>query len=223
MVQETKGEAAYLVVRNEDGLMAIAQMGALEIHVWGAREDRIEQPDRVVFDLDPDPSTPWRDVIDGALEVRRRLDELGLESFVKTTGGKGLHVVAPIRRGPTWKDVKEFSTGLSASLVRDQPERWTTQLAKARRGGRMFIDALRNGRGATWVAPWSPRASADAPVSTPIPWSEVTRRLAPERFTVTNLLGRTAWIERDPWAGMKSCVQSLPASRASSVRATDSR
>ncbi|HYQ96228.1 MAG TPA: DNA ligase D, partial [Candidatus Eisenbacteria bacterium] len=139
-IREKNGaRESYLTVRDEAGLVALVQMGVLELHVWGARADATERPDRIVFDLDPDTAVPWRFVIDTAHRLRERLHELGLVSFVKTTGGKGIHVVVPIRRGPSWEEIQRFSAGIASGFVREQPDRFTTHLSKARRGGRVFI------------------------------------------------------------------------------------
>jgi bifunctional non-homologous end joining protein LigD len=216
-VRESNGSLeTYLTLRDTAGLVSLVQMGALELHVWGSRADAIEKPDRVVFDLDPDPSVPWAFVIETARRVRERLRSLGLTSFPKTTGGKGIHVVVPIRRGPGWPEVKAFSAGLASELVREEPDRLTTHLAKARRAGRIFIDTLRNRRGATWVAPYSPRARPGAPVSTPVSWEELTPKLEPDRFTVRSVPERLDR-KKDPWAGMDSTRQTVTASMLRSL------
>jgi len=206
-IRERKGTADYLLLRHESGLLDLAQRGVLEIHIWGARGDSLERPDRVVFDFDPDPGSPWKDVVFGARRMRERLERLDLESFVKTTGGQGLHVVVPIRRGPTWDDVAEFSGALAAELTRDEPERFTTHLAKARRNGRVFIDTLRNRRGATWVAPYSPRAREGASVSMPVRWDELSPSQRPDRFTIPKIL-RTR-TTTDAWSDIDGTKQTL--------------
>jgi bifunctional non-homologous end joining protein LigD len=209
-IREKSGkDEIYLTARDEAGLVALVQMGVLEIHVWGARADETEKPDRIVFDLDPDPKVAWSFVIETAHRVRERLRAIGLASFAKTTGGKGIHVVAPIRRGPSWEEIKELTAGIASSLVREEPDRFTTHLSKARRGGRIFIDTLRNRRGATWVAPYSPRARDGAPVSTPLSWSEITPRLRPDRFTVLTVPARLGRGGKDPWNEMESARQTV--------------
>lgn len=210
-IREKGGTETYLVLRDEKGLLLLAQMGVLEIHLWGARADALERPDRVVFDFDPHESTPWKDVLEGARNLRERLDGLGLESFVKTTGGKGLHVVVPTKRGPDWGQVKEFSTGLASAIVREDPDRFTTHLPKARRGRRIFIDTLRNRRGATWVAPYSPRARSGAPVSWPLPWEDVTSRTRPDSFTVERVLEPNRAPLEDAWKRLGSIRQTITA------------
>jgi len=217
-VREAKGDVeTYLTLHDAKGLVALLQMGALEVHVWGSRADALEKPDRVVFDLDPSPDVKWAFVIQTAHRLRERLDGIGLESFVKTTGGKGIHVVVPIRRGPGWEEVKSFSSGIASELVRAEPDRYTMHLSKDRRGGRILIDTLRNRRGATWVAPYSPRAREGAPVSTPVSWKELTARLAPSRFDLTAIPERLRRVP-DPWKGIDSVRQTITASMLRELR-----
>jgi bifunctional non-homologous end joining protein LigD len=219
-IREKSGKnETYLTARDEAGLVALVQMGVLEVHVWGARADEIEKPDRIVFDLDPGPKVTWSFVIETAHRVRELLQEIGLASFAKTTGGKGIHVVVPIRRGPSWDEIKELSAGIASGLVREQPDRMTTHLSKARREGRIFIDTLRNRRGATWVAPFSPRARPGAPVSTPVSWSELIPRLRPDRFTVRTVPSRLGRGGKDPWSEMESARQTVGAALLRSMRA----
>jgi bifunctional non-homologous end joining protein LigD len=208
-VMESNGRRPYLSVRSPAGLVSLVQMGAIEVHVWGSRADREDRPDRVVFDLDPDPSVPWTETVRTAHSIRERLEELGLESFAKTTGGKGIHVVAPIRRGPDWNAVADFSGAIASEIVRADPARFTTQLAKAKRRRRILIDTLRNRRGATWVEPYSPRARDGVTVSTPVAWSELTSSLAPGRLTVATVPKRLHG--SDPWAGMERVTQTITA------------
>jgi len=207
-VRESKGNATYLSVSNAAGLVGLVQVGVIELHIWGAREDRQDAPDRLVFDLDPDPSVPWARTIRAALDLRDRLRSLELVSFPKTTGGKGIHIVVPLRRGPTWEDLARIGSSVAASMIQDDPGGFTATLSKARRHGKILIDTLRNRRGATWVAPYSPRAREGAPVSTPLSWDEVTPKLKPERFTVRTMAARLRM--SDPWATMEGTRQSLP-------------
>jgi bifunctional non-homologous end joining protein LigD len=207
-VRESKGNATYLAVTNSAGLVSLVQVGVIEVHIWGAREDRQDAPDRLVFDLDPDPSVPWARTIRAAVDLRDRLTSLGLVSFPKTTGGKGIHIVVPFRRGPSWEDVARIGSSVAASMIQENPGGFTATLSKARRHGRILIDTLRNRRGATWVAPYSPRAREGAPVSTPLSWDEVTPKLKPERFTVQTMASRLR--QSDPWDAMEGTRQSLP-------------
>ena len=208
-IREKTGTDRYLVARDLAGLVSLVQLGALELHVWGARVDRIEQPDRMVFDIDPDPKTPWAEIPRTARRLRDALAAYDLESFVKTTGGKGLHVVVPLRRGPDWKEVGAFAGAVARRLVREDPDLFTQHLQKQRRGGRIFLDTMRNLRAHTWVAAYSPRAREGAPVSCPISWDEVTPKLDPMRFTVESL-GR-GLPRADPWRAMGETRQTLTA------------
>ena len=178
------GTASYLYVDDLPGVVALAQIGVLEIHPWGTRVERLERPDRLVLDLDPAPGLPWARVVEAAEEARALLKDLGLVSFVKTTGGKGLHVVVPLRPEAGWDALRSLGEGIGAEMTRRAPERYTINPLKAARRGRIFIDYLRNVRGATSVAAYSPRAKRGAPVSTPLAWSELSAKTRPEAFTV---------------------------------------
>jgi bifunctional non-homologous end joining protein LigD len=199
-----------LSIRDLGGLLALTQASVLEIHAWGARLERIEKPDGITFDLDPAPEVAWADLAAAAIEVRDRLKEKGLASFVKTTGGKGLHVYAPLVPAAGWKEVKSFAHGLAAAMAKDSPRRYLATASKAARRGRIFIDYLRNGRGATAVAAYSPRARAGATVSTPLGWDELGPEMRPDRFTVLNLINRLEHID-DPWKEVRARARRLPA------------
>lgn len=205
------GKGIYTYVDDVEGLLGLVQIGVLEIHVWGSRRDRLERADQLVFDLDPDPDVSWEAVVDATRHVKARLDELGLESFLKTTGGKGLHVVAPIARRTGWAEVKAFSRGVVESLRKDLPDRYTTSLSKSKRKGRIFLDYLRNGRGATAVCVYSTRARPGAPVSVPLRWDELSTALRSDRYNVRNLRRRLASVEGDPWEGFVETKQSINA------------
>jgi DNA ligase D len=189
------------------------QIGILEIHTWNSRVEHLEQPDRLVFDLDPAEDVPWPAVIAAARVVRARLEAHGLESFVKTTGGKGLHLVVPITRGPSWDDCLAFSHGLAEELVREAPEAFVAVMSKARRAGRIFIDYLRNQRGSTSVAAYSTRAKPEAPISTPLTWDELRPDVESTRYTVANLPRRLASLKTDPWSKYTQTRQRLPKAR----------
>jgi bifunctional non-homologous end joining protein LigD len=211
-ITEDTGETAdYMTVHDLAGLAALAQLGSLEIHTWGCHADRTEQPDLIVFDLDPDVGLGWERVVLAAFELRRRLHDVGLDSFVKTTGGKGLHVVAPIARGVGWDDFKAFSKAVVEAMARDEPDTYTTNPIKLRRKGKIFLDYLRNGRGATFIAPYSPRARAGAPVAVPIGWDELAHGVDPATFTTASVPRRLALQKVDPWRDVARIKQSITA------------
>jgi bifunctional non-homologous end joining protein LigD len=187
-------------------------MSVLELHPWASRADCLERPDRMVFDLDPDPAASWADVIAAARETRERLKSAGLESFVKTTGGKGLHVVAPLARRHDWDRVLGFARGLAEAMAGGSPERYTARMAKKDRRGKVFIDYLRNARGATAVAAYSSRARPRAPVATPLAWDELDPGLPPVHFTVETLPRRLSGRGADPWRDFHKIRQSLRSS-----------
>jgi bifunctional non-homologous end joining protein LigD len=203
---------AYLFVKDVQGLVALVQIGVLEIHPWGARVDRPDRPDRIVFDLDPGEGLAFADVVAAALEVRAFLERLGLETFAKTTGGKGLHVVVPITRRHDWPQAKAFAKNVATAIAATAPERYLTRMAKDERHGRIFIDYLRNDATASAVSAYSTRARPGAPVATPLEWREVAPGLDPAAFTVTTVPARLERLGRDPWTEMAAVKQALPAS-----------
>jgi bifunctional non-homologous end joining protein LigD len=200
----------YLYIRDVAGLIAMVQMGVLEMHPWAVTVEHPDRADRIIFDLDPAEGLGFEEVIRAALEVRERLTALGLVSFVKTTGGKGLHVVAPIDATAEWQEVKRFAKGVSAEMAADSPERYLTKISKAEREGRIFIDYLRNDPTSTAVAPYSTRSRAGAPVAMPIRWDEVKAGLDPCDYTLATVPGLLAKQKADPWAEMFSVRQTLP-------------
>lgn len=202
-------EEPYLYIRDEPGLIALVQMGVLEIHPWGALIDRPDRPDRVIFDLDPGEGLGFADVVKAAREVRDTLKRRDLQSFVKTTGGKGLHVVVPIARRHGWADVKRWAKAVATGMAADAPQRYLTRIAKAERKGRIFLDYLRNDPTSTAVAPYSTRARAGAPVATPLHWDELTARFDPTVFTIATVPQRLARLGKDPWREMASLRQPL--------------
>jgi bifunctional non-homologous end joining protein LigD len=210
-IREKTKVGDYLVVDTLPALISLVQIGILEIHTWNSVVDRLEQPDRVVFDLDPAPDVPWPRVVAAARLVRKRLEALGLESFVKTTGGKGLHVVVPLASGVTWEQGADFSRAVAESLAREDPRGFIAQMSKAARTGKIFIDYFRNARGATSVAAYSTRAKPEAPVSVPLEWDELSPRLKSDHYTVANLPRRLAGLRKDPWARYWTVRQELPA------------
>jgi bifunctional non-homologous end joining protein LigD len=191
-------------------------VGILEIHPWNSRVARLEEPDQVIFDLDPDEALPFSRVAAAARRVRALLTELGLESFVKTTGGKGLHVCVPLEPEHGWEALEEFTRAVALRLARDEPGAFTANMAKARRKGKVYVDYLRNVRGANAVGAYSTRARAGAPVSAPVDWDELDRLSGPADFTVAEVplrvLGFGAGGAADPWARYLAVKQRVPAS-----------
>jgi bifunctional non-homologous end joining protein LigD len=188
----------YLIADSVEGLVSLAQMDILEIHTWNTRFKQLERPDRIVIDLDPGEQVAWRAVIAAGRTVRDLLRVLDLESFVKTTGGKGLHVVVPLTPAADWSECLAFARALALALVRQSPGQFTEQFAKSGRSRKILIDYLRNNRTNTSIAAYSTRAKPNAPVSTPITWNELSDALSPERFTMTTVVARMRKRE-DPW------------------------
>jgi bifunctional non-homologous end joining protein LigD len=206
----------YLFVDSVPGLVALAQVGILEIHPWNSRVSRLEEPDQVIFDLDPDEALPFSRVAAAARRVRALLTEKGLESFVKTTGGKGLHVCVPLLPERGWEELEEFTRAVALRLARDEPKTFTANMAKAHRKGKVYVDYLRNVRGANAVGAYSTRAKEGAPVSVPVEWDELDRLSGPTAFTVAEVplrvLGFTSGHGADPWARYRKLKQRVPAS-----------
>jgi bifunctional non-homologous end joining protein LigD len=208
-VKEKNSTRNYLVVDKVEDLVSLAQIGALEIHVWGSQADKLELPDRMIFDLDPDPTVPWPRVVESAHQIRAFLKDIGLESFVKTTGGKGLHIAVPLQRRQDWDEVKAFSKAVAELIEQADPKHYTSNMAKAARGGKIFIDYLRNGRTATAIAAYSTRAKPRATVSVPLSWDELTPNIHADTFTVRNLAERLGSLKKDPWQKITAVRQSL--------------
>jgi bifunctional non-homologous end joining protein LigD len=206
----------HLFVDSVPGLVALAQAGVLEVHPWNARVSRLEEPDQVIFDLDPDEALPFSRVAAAARRVRALLGEKGLESFVKTTGGKGLHVCVPLVPDHGWEELKELTRAVALRLAGDEPATFTANMAKSHRKGKVFVDYLRNVRGANAVGVYSTRARAGAPVSVPVDWDELDRLSGPQDFTVAEvplrILGQGSGRAADPWARYRSLAQRVPAS-----------
>jgi bifunctional non-homologous end joining protein LigD len=198
--RSTQGKS-YLFVTAVPAVIQLVQHGMVELHTWGALLPRPSRPDRITIDLDPDPALPWVRLAEGAQLVRTLVEELGLAAFLKTTGGKGVHVVVPLERRHGWEEVKSFSRAMADHLAHVMPDRFTASLAKRRRAGRIFVDYLRNGEAATAVAAYSARARPGAPVSMPIEWDDLAEDLRGSRFNVTNVPDLLSARRRDPWAG----------------------
>jgi bifunctional non-homologous end joining protein LigD len=189
--------------------VSLVQHGVLEFHLWGARADNVDAPDRITFDLDPAPGVGWARVREGARALRELLDGIGLASWIKTSGGKGLHVTVPIDRRSTWAEVSAFARGVAAHLARENPRRYIATASKAARKGLIFIDWLRNTRGATSIAPWSTRAREGAPISAPISWDQLDDLKSGEQFRLKNVLTLVRGRGSDPWASLLGARQRL--------------
>jgi bifunctional non-homologous end joining protein LigD len=198
----------YITLSTPEALAGLAQIGVLEIHPWGSCNQNLEQPDRIIIDLDPDSSILWPVLTESAAEIRSLLKKLGLESFLKLTGGKGLHVVAPIKPEHDWATVKQFAHALVRELEKANPKLYLTTMSKAARTGKIYLDYLRNERGATAVAAFSPRARPGAAVSMPLAWSELKLEARPQ-FHVSDFPTWKPRLTRDPWKQLPLTQQSL--------------
>jgi bifunctional non-homologous end joining protein LigD len=206
--RNTGATERYITVSSSEGLVGLAQMGVLEIHPWGSHSDSLERPDRIIFDLDPDPSIPWKILSESARGIRALLKKLGLQSFLKLTGGKGLHVVVPIRAEHSWPEVKAFAHGVASRAEQEQPELFITKMTKSARTQKIYLDYLRNDRGSTAVAAYSPRARVGIPVALPLSWKELDAPKLPQ-FTVAHFAQWKSRLRRDPWKGMSGLDQAL--------------
>lgn len=204
------GVEQYLTFNSVEGLIGMAQMGVLEIHPWGSKNESLEKPDRLIFDMDPDEAIDWKTLAATAKEFRARLEELGLQSFVKTTGGKGLHVVAPIKPEYEWPEIKEFAHNIVLGMERKNPGLYVTKMTKALRKNRIYLDYLRNDRGSTAIAPYSTRARSGAPVALPLDWKELNAKSRPA-FHVMDFDKWKKRLAADPWAEMLTLRQRLTA------------
>ncbi|TCU10082.1 DNA ligase D [Rhizobium sullae] len=204
-----RGGEKFLRITDFDGVVALVQSAVLEIHPWGTTTDSWEKPDMITMDLDPGGEVPWESVIAAALEIKERLEAEGLAGFVKTSGGKGLHVVTPLKPKAGWAEVKAFAKRLADSMAAESPDRYIAKATKAERTGKIFIDYLRNGRGNTAVAAYSTRARPGATVSMPLEWSELTADIGPAYFTVDNTPPRLDALPKDPWDGFFAAAKPL--------------
>ncbi|WP_083228714.1 non-homologous end-joining DNA ligase [Bordetella sp. H567] len=202
-----------LVIRDIAGVIGLVQRGVIEFHTWGAKSPGADKPDRLTFDLDPDPHTPWPRIAEATRVLRDLLRDVGLQPFLKTTGGKGLHVVVPVRATLGWDDVRRFCKGVAQQLEDMQPEVFVANMSKAKRQDHIFVDYLRNSDGATAVAAFSARARAGAPVSMPVPWDVIGAADDPrgDAYNVRNVLERVRARPDDPWAGYESGRKALTA------------
>jgi bifunctional non-homologous end joining protein LigD len=206
---KTNKHEPYLYIKDKSGLMTLIQLGVLEIHPWASQIDKIEKPDFITFDLDPGQNTEWKKVIETAFLVKDNLQKLNLKSFVKTTGSKGLHVVVPIKRLYSWDKVKVFSHTFVKYLAMQKPQLIVANMNKTKRKGKIFVDYLRNQRGASSIAPYSTRIKENAAVATPLSWYELNTRIKSDTFTVKNLPQRLAKLTHDPWTDFYQLKQKL--------------
>lgn len=209
-IRQKSGTEMTFYVEDESDLLELVQRNALEFHPWGSRVDEPELPDRLVFDLDPGDGVAWPDVIHAAFDLRERLERVELESFVRLSGGKGLHVVVPIERGPSWDAVKNFCEAFSRAAATEQPTKFVATMSRAKRPGKIFIDWLRNGRGSTSVTGWSLRARPEAPVAMPLEWEELEETRSSIDFSLADAMKRCGELKRDPFERLRAVEQSLP-------------
>lgn len=208
-VPEEHGSTTYMMANNLPAVVSLVQIGVLEFHTWGASQGHLDKPDRMIFDLDPAPELPWMQVVEAAQLIRALLDDIGLKSFVKTTGGKGLHVAVPLKPERSWNEVKLFSKAIAEHLEKTIPDRFTSKLSKAKRVDKLFVDYLRNMAGATAVAAYSTRARTNAPISTPIGWDELDADLHASHFNLGNIHQRLGQLKEDPWREYFQIEQSI--------------
>lgn len=211
LVADPKDKAGepLITINDLDGLMGLVQSAALEIHPWGSTVAECERPDRIIMDLDPGDGVSWQAIILAAEEVRQRLQAAGLNAFVKTSGGKGLHVVAPLLPKADWPSVKAFTKGMADSMAADSPDKYVSTITKAKRSGKILVDYLRNQRGMTAVVPYSTRARPGAAVSMPLAWEELSPGIGPAYFTVDNTSTRITALASDPWEGFRAAAEPL--------------
>jgi len=209
-LQQKSGVEDYLYIEDAAGLLQLVQMNTIELHPWAATVKDPEHPDQLVFDLDPGPGVEWRRVRQGAREIRAELRLFGLESFVRLSGGKGLHVVVPVQPKAGWDEAREFADQLAHRLAERHPDRYVATMSKAQRDGVIFIDWLRNARGATSVCSWSLRAREHATVAMPLRWEELSRIATPQAFPLPKALQRAARLKAHPWGDWHGLAQRLP-------------
>jgi bifunctional non-homologous end joining protein LigD len=198
-----------MIANSVSAVVALLQMGVLEIHPWGSRTPKLGHPDRLVFDFDPDETLGWDKLVDAVTVLRKLLEQLELECFVKTTGGKGLHVVVPLAPTRGWDQAKEFCKAVAELLVRTFPDRFTSKMTKSTRSGKIFVDYLRNAENATAIAAYSVRAKANAPVALPVGWEQLKDDLRFAHFNVGNVPQLLRRRRRDPWERLPDVRQQL--------------
>jgi len=217
MIDESTGRNPYPVAESVEALVGMAQWNVLELHAWSSSARALDRPDTLVLDLDPDPALPWAALVQAARDTRALLESLDMVSFVKTTGGKGLHVVVPLERRSSWDEAKAFARGVALHMAEAWPERFTATSGEENRRRKIFVDYLRNARGATAVVPYSLRARPGARVATPLSWSELSAKTTPAEFTIATVPDRVRR-GKDPWADYAKSAQRLTAKALRAVR-----
>lgn len=214
-IKEKSAAREYMTIEDERGLVAAVQVGVLELHVWCSRTDTLEQPDRMVFDFDPDEGLDFAHVRNAARDMRERLKALGLESFPMATGGKGIHVVVPLMPKHSWDEHRNFAEALARVMADEEPERYVANMSKAKRKGRIFVDYLRNQRGATAISPYSTRSRAGAYVATPVSWPQLTRLKDARPSSIEDV---KRLLKAEPWPDYDKVRQALPLDRLSKIK-----
>lgn len=207
--EEAGNQADYLVVRDGQSVLELVQFNALEFHPWGSHAEAPDRADRIVFDLDPGPGVSWKEVVDAARKIRKLLEDLNITSFVRTSGGKGLHVVLPLNPGCDWDVVKPFAHSFAGTMAQMEPLKFVSTATKKFRNGKIFLDYLRNGRGATSVASFSLRAREGAPVAMPLRWEELGKVKSGGAFDIDTALSRMKRLKAHPWEGIEAVKQDL--------------
>lgn len=209
-ISEKNKNENYIYIKDQQGLMSLVQMDVLEIHIWNCHVNELEKPDMIVFDLDPAEDVNWNRVIETAKDIRKQLQLIHLTSFIKTSGGKGLHIVIPIKPKINWSEIADFAHAFTDYLVSQNPNEYIGTMSKFKRKGKIFIDYIRNTRGSTTVAPYSTRARPNAVVSTPLDWKELKSNITADRYTINNLFRRLSNLKSDPWQDYFKIEQELP-------------
>lgn len=208
-IKEKNSVDTYIVIENIEGIISLVQLGVLEFHPWNARKDRIERPDQMIMDLDPAPEVGLKEVVESTILLHDFFIGMGLRNFLKTSGGKGFHVVVPLIRRSGWDELKTFAQAVAFHMTRLYPDQFVPTMSKKKRKGKIFLDYFRNNRGATSIAPYSTRAKAGAPISTPLAWEELTTETSPDKFRIDNILNRINKLKDDPWKDFSSTSQSI--------------
>ena len=209
-IRDSTGSQDYLCIDDAVGLLELVQMNAIEFHPWGALAQSPDRADRIVFDLDPHASVAWSDVVAGCALIRAHLESLGVTSFLRTSGGKGLHIVVPLKPSVPWKSVRAFARGVAEALATRHPDRFVSVAGEDKRSDRIFIDWLRNARGATSIASYSLRARSDAGVAMPLAWPNLAKLESAHAFSITNAMAHTRRRRSDPWHDIDRIEQGLP-------------